>query len=77
MNCATGCCPIFIRVAGEVTQDAGTFMRPFVMDFPQDTTAREINDEYMFGPAFLVAPVTTYQARSRNVYLPQNTSRLV
>jgi alpha-D-xyloside xylohydrolase len=24
----------------------------------------------MFGPAFLVAPVTTYQARSRSVYLP-------
>ena len=27
----------------------------------------------MFGPAFLVAPVTTYQARSRNVYLPATT----
>ena len=24
----------------------------------------------MFGPAFLVAPVTTYQTRSRSVYLP-------
>src|SRR5262249_12603089 len=46
-------------------------MRPFVMDFPGDATAREITDEYLFGPAFLVAPVTTYQARSRNVYLPQ------
>jgi alpha-D-xyloside xylohydrolase len=27
----------------------------------------------MFGPAFLVAPVTTYQARDRNVYLPPTT----
>jgi alpha-D-xyloside xylohydrolase len=45
-------------------------MRPLVMDFPGDTKVREITDEYMFGPAFLVAPVTTYQARSRGVYLP-------
>jgi alpha-D-xyloside xylohydrolase len=35
--------------------------------------ARELTDEYMFGPAFLVAPVTTYQARSRSVYLPPTT----
>ena len=47
-------------------------MRPLVMDFPQDTTARELADEYMSGPAFLVAPVTTYQARDCQVYLPQN-----
>jgi len=35
--------------------------------------ARAITDEYMFGPAFLVAPVTTYQAHSRSVYLPPTT----
>jgi alpha-D-xyloside xylohydrolase len=27
----------------------------------------------MFGPAFLVNPVTTYQARTRSVYLPPTT----
>jgi len=62
--------PYLYSVAGEVTLDAGTLMRPLVMDFRNDTTAREITDEYMFGPAFLVAPVTTYEARSRSVYLP-------
>ena len=62
--------PYIYSVAGEVTLDAGTMMRPLVMDFPNDTTAREMTDEYMFGPAFLVAPVTTYEARSRRVYLP-------
>jgi alpha-D-xyloside xylohydrolase len=66
--------PYIYSIAGEVTQNAGTFMRPFVMDFPQDTAAREIANEYMFGPAFLVAPVTTYQARNRSVYLPQNSA---
>jgi alpha-D-xyloside xylohydrolase len=62
--------PYIYSLAGEITQDAGTMMRPLVMDFQNDTASREIADEYMFGPAFLVAPVTTYQARARSVYLP-------
>ena len=45
-------------------------MRPLVMDFRADAKARDVSDEYMFGPAFLVSPVTTYKARSRSVYLP-------
>jgi alpha-D-xyloside xylohydrolase len=64
--------PYIYSLAGAVVQDSGTMMRPLVMDFPQDATAREIPNEYMFGPAFLVAPVTTYQARTRAVYLPQS-----
>ena len=64
--------PYIYSLAGAAAHDAGTIMRPLVMDFSQDTTARELANEYMFGPAFLVAPVTTYQARSRQVYLPQS-----
>jgi alpha-D-xyloside xylohydrolase len=63
--------PYIYSLAGEATQQAGTILRPLVMDFAADKTARELNDEYMFGPAFLVAPVTTYQARTRPVYLPK------
>lgn len=33
----------------------------------------DIDDEYLFGPALLVAPVTEYKARSRSVYLPAGT----
>ena len=62
--------PYVYSLAGAVTQHAGTIMRPLVMDFRNDTTARTIGDQYMFGPAFLVAPVTTYQATTRSVYLP-------
>ncbi len=65
--------PYIYSVAGAVTLDGGTMMRPLVMDFQNDTKARDITDEYMFGPAFLVAPVTTYEARSRSVYLPSTT----
>jgi len=31
-------------------------------------------DQYMFGPALLVAPVTKYKARHRSVYLPGTTA---
>jgi len=66
--------PYIYSLAGAATQDGSTFMRPLVMDFPEDKTARAAVDEYQFGPAFLVAPVTTYQARSRPVYLPAGAS---
>lgn len=62
--------PYLYSVAGSVTHDGSTMMRPLVMDFRNDITAREISDQYMFGPAFLVSPVTTYRARARYVYLP-------
>jgi alpha-D-xyloside xylohydrolase len=48
----------------------GTIMRGLVMDFAGDKKAWGVDDEYLFGPAFLVAPVTEYKARSRKVYLP-------
>jgi alpha-D-xyloside xylohydrolase len=66
--------PYIYSLAGDVTQESGTIMRALVMDFPADATAREIGNQYMFGPAILVSPITSYQARSRSVYLPQSTS---
>ena len=48
----------------------GTIMRGLVMDFAADRKTWDVDDEYLFGAAFLVAPVTEYKARSRKVYLP-------
>jgi alpha-D-xyloside xylohydrolase len=62
--------PYLYSLAGAVTQEGGTIMRALVMDFRTDARARAITDEYMFGPALLVNPVTIPQARSRQVYLP-------
>jgi alpha-D-xyloside xylohydrolase len=62
--------PYIYSVAGNVTHKDSTIMRALVMDFRADTNAWDIGDEFMFGPALLVSPVTTYQARSRSVYLP-------
>ncbi len=62
--------PYVYSLAGAVTHRAGTILRPLVMDFRTDPRARQVTDEYMFGPALLVSPVTTYKARNRPVYLP-------
>jgi alpha-glucosidase (family GH31 glycosyl hydrolase) len=45
-------------------------MRALFMDFPNDAQVADIRDEYMYGPAFLVAPITEQGAVSRMVYLP-------
>ena len=46
------------------------FMRALPLDFPNDPDVTDLRDEYMFGPAFLVAPITEQGASSRAVYLP-------
>jgi len=46
------------------------FLRALPLDFPNDPKVADLRDEYMFGPAFLVAPVTEQGATSRQVYLP-------
>ena len=65
--------PYIYSLTDRVTHDGGTIMRALVMDFRADARAREIGDEYMFGPALLVNPVTEPKARSRPVYLPKST----
>lgn len=51
-------------------QTGAPFMRALFMDFPDDPKVATIGDEYMFGPAFLVAPVTEQGVTHRSVYLP-------
>jgi alpha-D-xyloside xylohydrolase len=54
-----------------VARDGYTQMRALPFDFPEDRHTHRIDDEYMFGPAFLVCPVTTPNVVSRPVYLPR------
>jgi len=46
-------------------------MRPLFVDFPEDPRAWEVEDQFMFGPDILVAPVTEQGATEREVYLPE------
>jgi len=64
----------YIYSLGYYTNQTGApYMRALFMDFPDDPKAADLGDEYMFGPAFLVAPVTEQGATSRMVYLPAGT----
>ncbi len=62
--------PYTYSLAYESFQTGAPFMRALFMDFPSDPNVADIRDEYMFGPAFLVAPVTEQGATRRKVYLP-------
>ncbi len=66
--------PYIYSLAGMTHFDDYTIMRPLVMDFTADKAVRNIGDEYMFGPALLVAPVYTYGATSREVYFPAGST---
>jgi len=62
--------PYTYSVAYRSYQTGAPYMRALFMDFPDDPKAADIPDEYMYGPAFLVAPVTEQGATHRTVYLP-------
>ncbi len=62
--------PYIYSLAGAVHYNDYTMLRPLVMDFTADTKVNNIGDQFLFGPAIMVAPVTHYGDRSREVYLP-------
>ena len=62
--------PYLYSLGYQTYKTGAPFMRALFMDFPNDSAVATIGDEYMFGPAFLVAPVTEQGATSRKVYLP-------
>ena len=62
--------PYTYSLAYRSYETGAPYMRALFMDFPNDPNVSAIGDEYMFGPAFLVAPVTDQGTTSRSVYLP-------
>jgi len=62
--------PYIYSLGYHTWQTGAPYMRALFMDFPNDPKVAKIRDEYMFGPAFLVAPVTDQGMTSREVYLP-------
>ena len=71
--------PYIYSLAGRVTTDNYTMMRSLAFDFRDDSKVYGIPDQYMFGPAFMVNPVTEQlytsadadrKAKARQVYLP-------
>ncbi len=66
--------PYLYSVAWQITSNGTTFMRPLVMDFPKDQQALGIGNQYLFGPAIMVTPVTTAGATTQSVYLPATSA---
>jgi alpha-D-xyloside xylohydrolase len=62
--------PYIYSLGYHTWQTGAPFMRALPLDFPDDPKVADMRDEYMFGPAFLVAPVTEQGATTRDVYLP-------
>jgi alpha-D-xyloside xylohydrolase len=50
--------PYIYSLSWQVTSAGYTLMRPLMMDFPDDRATDTIDDAFMFGPSFLVHPVT-------------------
>ena len=65
--------PYIYSLGYSTYKNGAPYMRALFMDFPGDVEAAAQTDEYMFGPAILVAPVTDQGATSRKVYLPAGT----
>ena len=64
--------PYILEQAARVWEEDYTLMRPLVFDFPQDDEALRQDCEWMFGPDYLVCPVTEGEVSSWTVYLPEN-----
>lgn len=65
-------------MAAMTTKQSYTMARLLAFDFAKDPEVLDIKDEYMFGPAFLVCPITTPadnpgEIATRCTYLPKDT----
>ena len=72
--------PYTYSLSAKVTKENYTIMRSLAFDYRNDKNVYSIPDQYMFGPAFLVNPVTQQLysgknadalAKTRKVYLPK------
>ena len=64
--------PYILKQARRVWEEDYTLMRPLLFDFPKDEQALLQDCEWMFGPDYLVCPVTEGGVSSWRVYLPEN-----
>lgn len=62
----------YTRELMKEAHEKGTpIMRTLFYEFPEDNKCWEVEDEYMYGEKFLVAPIMELGIRKRKVYLPK------
>jgi alpha-D-xyloside xylohydrolase len=64
--------PYIDSCATAVAEKGYTLMRPLVFDFANDPEALQQKYEYMFGPKYLISPVTEPNVTEWKTYLPKN-----
>ncbi|MDX3061635.1 MULTISPECIES: alpha-xylosidase [Streptomyces] len=64
--------PYLYGVAVEAHRTGVPMMRPLLLEFPEDPTARAADREYLLGPDVLVAPVFTEDGQVE-YYVPEGT----
>jgi len=62
--------PYFERLFVEHRESGAPPMRPLAWHYPDDLTARQLDDQFMLGPDLLVAPILQRGKTRRPVYLP-------
>ncbi len=62
--------PEIIRASKEASSTQIPLVRPLFFEFEEDEASYFIEDEFMLGSRYLVAPVITEGANSRNIYFP-------
>ena len=60
----------------EAHENGSPLIRPMFYEFPDDKKCWDIQDQYMFGAKYLVAPILHLNEFKREVYLPQGTWKL-
>jgi alpha-D-xyloside xylohydrolase len=63
--------PYIYSLAWKTTSESYTPMRPLVMDFRDDVNAQNVGEQFMYGPAMLVSPITEPSATQAHIYLPK------
>jgi alpha-D-xyloside xylohydrolase len=58
--------PYMYSLFAAVTRSAAMMMRALPLAFPRDPATHEITDQYLFGPALMICPVTSPMYYERN-----------
>lgn len=62
--------PYIYSFVGQIRLNGSMLIRPIAFDYPNDRNTFDLIDQYLFGSAFLVCPVTKATVQCRSVYLP-------
>ncbi|HIV54853.1 MAG TPA: glycoside hydrolase family 31 protein [Candidatus Anaerobiospirillum stercoravium] len=65
--------PYIAQIMEEAHQKGTPVIRPMFYDFPADQATYDYEDQHMFGPSLLIAPVYQADQTHKQVYLPQGS----